>query len=323
MVPESGAEQRRPRCLIVEDDTDLARMYGILLKARGFDVDVAHDGEEGFNAARASPHDIILSDIMMPKVTGWDLLGLIRNSARLRETPFLLLSHHRELVRTLKTANGGADGYLEKSLRPELVVAGVVAAVKPLRDLEALVRSGSERVDGMLAGIGPQTLLRLCEREKLTGRLALRPPSQRFLIGLEEGFIVDAQCSMGTATLRHRDALRAMLLIDDGPFTFLRGAVTASAPRTPLPPLLDELCDELERLLDDLRSGVLLSGQRLKLRPELLAVYRASAPPAAIPLLDLLAAGGAPRDLIGGDEVDLVMVDGVVRDLFRKGVIAP
>ncbi|MDP2340136.1 MAG: response regulator [Deltaproteobacteria bacterium] len=315
--------QPAPRCLIVEDDHDLARMYGIHLKAKGFDVDVAYDGEEGFAAAQASRHDVILSDIMMPKVTGWDLLGLIRNNARLRETPFLLLSHHRELVRTLKNANGGADGYLEKSLRPELVVASVIAAVKPMRDLEAAMLNGDERVDGMLAGIGPQTLLRLCERHKLTGRMALRPPSQRFLIGLEEGFIVDAQCSMGSATLRHRDALRALLLVDDGPFTFLRGAVTASAPRTALPPLLDELCDELERLLDDLRTGVLLSGQPLKMRPELFAVYRASAPPSSIPLLDLLAAGGSPRDLIGTGDVDLVLVDGIVRDLFRKGVIAP
>lgn len=312
-----------PRCLIVEDDLDLCRLYQILLKARGFDVEIAHDGDDGFNAARARAPDVILSDIMMPRVTGWDLLGLIRNNARLRETPFLLLSHHRELVRQLKTANGGADGYLEKSLRPEVVVAGVVSAVRPLRQLEAQLQGGAVRVDGTLAGLGPQTLLRLCERQKLTGRLALRPASQRFLVGFQDGDIVDAQCSMGTATLRHRDALRALLLVDDGAFTFLRGPVTASAPKTPLLPLLDELCAELERLLDNLRTGVLLSGLPLKLRPELLAIYRSSASPAAAPVLDLLAAGGAPRDLIDAGAVDLVLVDSVVRDLFRKGVIAP
>ncbi len=317
---------RQPRCLIVEDDPDLSRLYQILLKGKGFDVEVADDGEAGMAAAKAHPPDVILSDIMMPRVTGWDLLGLVRSNARLRETPFLLLSHHGELVRKLESANGGADGYLEKSSRPEVVVAAVALAVRPLRQLEVQLQSGSARVDGTLAGIGPQTMLRLMERLQLTGRLAMRPASQRFLVGFKDGDVVEAQCSMGTATLRQRDALRALLLVDDGPFTFVRAPVTApvtTGPKTPLPQVLDELCGELERMLDQLRKGIVLSGQALRVRPELLAIYRASAPPASFAILDALSTGGTPRDVVTAGVVDPVLIDSVVRDLFRKGVIAP
>lgn len=320
---EELAKLRRPRCLVVEDDHDLVQLYRVLLRSRGFDVEVAHDGDDGFAAAQKNPPDVILSDIMMPRVSGWDLLGLVRNNARLRETPFLVFSHHTEMLAKLKTANGGADGYLEKSLRPESVVAAVVAAVAPVRDIDAIAFSGGARFEGVLAGVGPQTLLRLCNRRQLTGRLAVRPPQQRFLISLQDGDIVDAQCSMGAATLHHRDALRALLMVDDGAFTFVKGPAPPTAPRTALAPLLDELCAELETLLDDLRSGALLNGTPLQVRKELLDVYRSTSPDAAAPLLDQIERGGAPRDLIASGAVDLVLVDSVVRDLFRKGVITP
>lgn len=309
--------------LVVEDDVDLLELYRVLLKARGFRVDVAHDGEEGFAIALASPPDVILSDIMMPRASGWDLLGMVRNNARLRETPFLAFSHHEEMLRALKTANGGADAYLEKSLRPEAVISVVQALAQPLREIEAEVKAGAPRFEGSLFGLGPQTLLRLCQRQRLTGRLAVRPQNQRFLIALHNGDIVDAQCSMGPTTLHHRDALRALLLVDDGPFTFVRGPAPATAPRTELLPLLDQLNAELETLLDELRTGALLSGSVLKVRKELLAVYRTTAPTAAMPVLDQIEAGRPPRDLIAAGTVDLVLVDSVVRDLFRKGVVAP
>lgn len=312
-----------PRCLIVEDNADLARLYQHSLRSKGFNIAVACDGAEGFELAKAGTPDVILSDIMMPQVSGWHLLGLIRNNARLRETPFLLLSHEHNLVRQLKMANGGADAYLEKSLRHDVIAAAVIAAVAPLRHIEQQLQDGATSVDGMLAGIGPQTLLRLCHRQKLSGWLTLRPTGQHFLISLHQGDIVDAECSMGTATLQHRDALRALLLVDDGLFHFRAGALPTSTPARPLLPLIDELCDELERLLENLRTGALLSGQVLRVRPELLTIYRATSAPAAAPILDLLAAGGAPRDLIATGTIDPLLVDSVVRDLFRKGVIAP
>jgi len=321
-TPATGEVLPPTHVLVVEDDADLLELYRVLLKARGFRVDVAHDGEEGFALAVASRPDVILSDIMMPRASGWDLLGMVRNNARLRETPFAVFSHHGEMLRALKTANGGADAYLEKSLRPEAVISVVQALAQPLRTIEADVKAGAPRFEGSLFGLGPQTLLRLCQRQRLTGRLSVRPQHQRFLIVLQSGDIVDAQCSMAASTLHHRDALRALLLVDDGPFTFERGPVPPGV-NTELLPLLDQLNGELETLLDDLRTGALLSGAVLKVRMELLTVYRTTAPTSAMPVLDQIEAGRPPRDLIAAGTVDLVLVDSVVRDLFRKGVVAP
>ncbi len=312
-----------PTALVVEDDPDLARLYAILLRAKGFVCTIAYDGAEGYAAVCAAPFDVVLTDIMMPRQTGWDLLSLIRNNARLRELRVVLLSHHAEMVTRLKTANGGADGYLQKSMRPDAVVSAVVEVIRPRRELATVLAAGVARIDGSLANIGPQTLLRLLARYLVTGRLAVRGGAARYLIAFENGDVVDAQYALGATTLQHRDALRAMLLVDDGTFRFVSGAGPATAPATPVEPLLDELCVELEVLLETMRTDVLSAGTSLTVRPALLEVYRDGAPTAAKIIVDKIGQGMTPREIIAVGLADPVLVDSVVRDLFRKGVIAP
>ncbi|HEY1099426.1 MAG TPA: DUF4388 domain-containing protein, partial [Myxococcota bacterium] len=230
---------------------------------------------------------------------------------------------HAEMVGRLKSANGGADGYLQKSLRPDAVVNAVVDVIKPRRELAAVLAADAARVDGSLATIGPQTLLRLLAKNQVSGRLALRAASTRYLVAFEGGDVVDAQCSLGAQTLRHRDALRAMILADDGMFTFVAGPAPATAPPTPVEPLLDGLCAELELLLENLRTDVLSSGKPLAVRPELLELYRGSCPNAARIVVDKLGQGLPPREIIVAGLADPVLVDSVVRDLFRKGIVTP
>lgn len=312
-----------PTVLVVEDDPDLARLYALLLKSRGFITTIAHDGADAYAAACSARYDVVLSDIMMPRQTGWDLLSLIRNNARLRETRVVLLSHYAEMVTRLKSANGGADGYLQKSLRPEAVVAAVIEVIRPRRELAAILAADAGRVEGSLASIGPQTLLRMLAKNEVTGRLAVRSGTTRYLLAFESGDVVDAQCSMGTATLHHRDALRAMLLADDGNFIFVSGPAPATAPPTAVEPLLDGLCAELELLLENLRTDVLSAGTPLSVRQELLEVYRASSPNASRIVIDKLGQGMPPREIIIAGLADPVLVDSIVRDLFRKGVVTP
>jgi DNA-binding response OmpR family regulator len=312
-----------PTVLVVEDDPDLARLYALLLKSRGCVTHIAFDGADGYAAVCAAPPDLVLTDIMMPRQTGWDLLSLIRNNARLRELRVVLLSHHGEMVTRLKSANSGADGYLQKSMRPEAVVNAVIELLQPRRDLALLLAADAPRVEGDMMGIGPQTLLRLLARNSATGRLQVRAGDTHYAVGFHGGDVVDARCTMGQASLQHRDALRALILADDGSYTFIRGPQAAAFSPLALVPLLDELCVEIEQLLENLRTDVLSTGAPLRVRIELLAVYRANMPDAAKLVIDRIAAGATPRDIIVSGSADPVLVDSVVRDLFRKGVVTP
>jgi DNA-binding response OmpR family regulator len=325
-APATGEELAslpKPTVLVVEDDPDLSRLYSALLKARGFVVDNAFDGVEGYEKASAKAYDVVLSDIMMPRESGWDLLARARNTARLRETKFILLSHHADMVTRLRSANSGADAYLQKSERADAVVSAVVNVITPRRDLAAIVAAGAERFEGNVALIGPQTLLRLMAAAALSGRLAIRAGGQRHLVSFQDGNVIDAQCSIGVNTLRHRDALRSLLLLDDGHFTFVAGKAPPTAPPTPLLALLNELCAELEGWLELSRSEALAQGKPLRLRDDLLETYMKTCPDAARIVVDQVAAGAPPRDLIMSGSVDPILVDSVVRDMFRKGVATP
>ena len=91
----------------------------------------------------------------------------------------------------------------------------------------------------------------------------------------------------------------------------------------PLLAVLDELCAELEGWLELSRSEALASGKSLRLRDDLLETYTKTCPDAARVVVDELAAGALPRDLIMRGDIDPILVDSVVRDMFRKGVAAP
>ena len=113
-----------------------------------------------------------------------------------------------------------------------------------------------------------------------------------------------------------------MILADDGIFTFVAGTATATAPTTPLGPVLDGLCDEVE-VLENLRTDVLSTGQPLSVRHELLELYRASSPNAAHIVIDKMGQGLPTRNIIVAGLADPILVDRIVRDLFRKGVVTP
>ena len=142
------------RVLIVEDDKKTASFIRKAMQAEGFAVDVCHDGEEGLTAARVTPFDAIVLDIMLP---GRDGLGVLSQLRRLGiGTPVLLLSARGEVEERIQGLNAGADDYLPKPF----VLAELAARVK------ALGRRGVESRAAVLrvADLTLDTTTRVAER---------------------------------------------------------------------------------------------------------------------------------------------------------------
>ncbi len=133
------------RVLVVEDEKKTASFIRKALQAEGFAVDVCHNGEEAWAAARLTSFDAIVLDIMLP---GRDGLSLVRQ-LRQREnaTPVLLLSARGEVNERVEGLNSGADDYLPKPF----VIAELVARVR------ALGRRGGESKSPVLR-VGDLTL---------------------------------------------------------------------------------------------------------------------------------------------------------------------
>jgi DNA-binding response OmpR family regulator len=114
------------RVLVVEDEKKTASFIRKALQAEGFAVDVCHNGDDGLAAARTTPFDAIVLDIMLPGRDGLSLLRQLRE--RRNATPVLLLSARGEVNERVEGLNAGADDYLPKPF----VIAELIARVRAL-----------------------------------------------------------------------------------------------------------------------------------------------------------------------------------------------
>lgn len=116
MPPES------PTVLVVEDDPVILRLLEVNFELEGFTVVLAHDGEEGIAAAQSERPDIIVSDIMMPKVSGIELVEALKADQTTARIPIILLSAKAQTGDLKSGLDSGADGYVTKPFEPlELV----------------------------------------------------------------------------------------------------------------------------------------------------------------------------------------------------------
>ncbi|MEI8043489.1 MAG: response regulator transcription factor [Verrucomicrobiota bacterium] len=114
------------RVLVVEDEKKTASFIRKALQAEGFAVDLCHNGDDGLTAARTTPFDAIVLDIMLPGRDGLSLLRQLRE--RRNTTPVLLLSARGEVNERVEGLNAGADDYLPKPF----VIAELIARVRAL-----------------------------------------------------------------------------------------------------------------------------------------------------------------------------------------------
>jgi two-component system sensor histidine kinase and response regulator WspE len=105
---------RRKRLLVVEDSLTVRELERKLLLDRGYDVEVAVDGMDGWTALRDGGFDLVLTDVDMPRLDGIELTRLIKADARLRDTPVMIISYKDREEDRRRGLEAGADYYLTK-----------------------------------------------------------------------------------------------------------------------------------------------------------------------------------------------------------------
>lgn len=110
------------KILIVEDDREIAELERDYLAASGYECDLAHDGKTGLRLALAHSYDLIILDIMLPEMDGYEVCRRIREE---KETPLILLSAKNEEFDKIRGLGLGADDYMTKPFSPGELVARV------------------------------------------------------------------------------------------------------------------------------------------------------------------------------------------------------
>jgi two-component system OmpR family response regulator len=116
------------RILLIEDDTRTAAFIVKGLKQAGYAVDRAADGEEGLNLASAEPYDVLIADIMLPRLDGLGMISALR--ARKVQTPTIVLSARGSVDDRVKGLQAGGDDYLTKPFSFSELLARVQALIR-------------------------------------------------------------------------------------------------------------------------------------------------------------------------------------------------
>ena len=119
--------ERPKRILFVEDDDALAGVYLVRLQAEGFEVRRVSNGEEALAAAMSYRPDLVLLDVMMPKVSGFDVLDILRNTRETANLKIIMLTALSQESDRKRAEALGVDDYLVKS---QVVITDVIQRIK-------------------------------------------------------------------------------------------------------------------------------------------------------------------------------------------------
>lgn len=117
----------KKKILLVEDDTALAAVYRARLELEGFDIREVNNGEDALSATLEYRPDLILLDAMMPKISGFDVLDILRNTPETMNVRIIMLTALSQPKDKERAESLGVDDYMVKS---QVVIGDVIARVK-------------------------------------------------------------------------------------------------------------------------------------------------------------------------------------------------
>ena len=267
------------KILVVDDDPNVQRLLQYTLKQEGYDVVTASDGAEGFRLWGTESPDLILLDVMLPKLDGYQVATKIRTEEGTSgHVPIIMLTAEREVEQKVRGLRAGADDYLIKPFHPAELIARIKSLLARFAPRDALVgRAPLGRVlalYGAKGGVGTTTIAinaAIAFHRELGRKVCLVDGNLQFGdhrvfldLGLDRKSIVD----IVTAPSMDQDLIRQVLVKHDSGIDLLLAPPSPETAElvTPehLPAILqhlrglyDYILIDIDKRLDDVNLGVL------------------------------------------------------------------
>ena len=310
------------RVIVADDDPAVVWFFAGLLREEGALVAEVEDGLQALEAARKRRPDVILSDILMPRMDGLALTRELKRDPALAEVPVILLSWKEDFLQRMRELQAGASGYLRKEAAAAQIIHKVREVLRPRARLEAQLRAGGE-VRGRIEGLGVLPLLTTIGASRPEARVTVRDAWNLFEIDFREGDLVDVTRTATDGSFSRGDrALPQLLGMSAGRFTVgdADGPVRESVSEA-LQDSLDEAVQRLGAFVDAVSGARLAKVATLKFDDDLVDAFVRTSPGEARELVERIRDGEKPRDLLMSGEVAPQALETALVDLARRGAI--
>ncbi|HVY28029.1 MAG TPA: response regulator [Polyangiaceae bacterium] len=315
-----GVSLQGRRVVVADDDPAVVWFLSGILKAVGAEVFEAHDGERAFELTASLWPDLVVSDVLMPKLDGFSLCHEIKRDVAVRDVPVILLSWKEDLLQRVRELGGDADGYLRKEAAASTVVERLREVLRPRARVEQRVASGGE-VRGRLDGLTPRLVLELSCRAQRDVRVSIRDASFLYEVQVRQGAPRTAIRSASDGSFERGEGVLAMLLgVSAGRFVIepddspCRAELSGS--------LHEQLAGPVARARAAQRAlsaGALASVTRVAFDAARVGGYLECTPEPAQSLLRELITGASPRDLLTTGRAPARLLEAVLSDFARRG----
>jgi len=112
----------KKRILLVDDETELAEMVKLRLEANNYEVLIAYDGKQGLDLARKEKPDLIILDLMLPKIDGYRVCRMLKFDEKYKKIPIILFTSRAQDDDKATGLEVGADAYITKPFEPQVLL---------------------------------------------------------------------------------------------------------------------------------------------------------------------------------------------------------
>ena len=266
------------KILVVDDDANVQRLLQYTLKQEGYDVVVAGDGAEGFRLWGAEAPDLILLDVMLPKLDGYQVAAKIRSEeGSASHVPIIMLTAERDVEQKVRGLRAGADDYLIKPFHPAELLARIKSLLARFAPKESLLArpplGRTLAFYGAKGGVGTTTIAinaAIALHRELGRKVALMDANLQFGdhrvfldLGLDRKSIVDVV----SAPTIDSDLVRQVMVKHDSGIDLLLAPPSPETADLVHPEHLPAICEHLasmydytlidvDKRLDDINLGV-------------------------------------------------------------------
>jgi two-component system alkaline phosphatase synthesis response regulator PhoP len=122
---DEKTEQQTQRILVVDDEEGIVKLVKMYLEHYHYEVITANDGQEGLEKAKTDKPDLIVLDLMLPKINGYKVCGLLKKDTKYAKTPIILFTAKAQEKDVKLGEEVGADAYITKPFEPEVLLSKI------------------------------------------------------------------------------------------------------------------------------------------------------------------------------------------------------